>query len=138
LFPGTARPAELVDPGQHRQRHLWNNPGVTQGGTSFAPGKVGQAFHFDGVDNAVSVASPQSINGLRKNLTVMAWFQYEGFGNYVAAKISSKRVPGGFAPFEINIRNEGVCSALGVESNSRYYFALLSNEEQVRLHRGHQ
>ena len=32
-----------------------NNDGTLQGGATFAPGKVGQAFNLDGVDDYVSI-----------------------------------------------------------------------------------
>lgn len=71
-----------------------------------------QAFRFDGVDDCVNVPG-DGINGLRNNLTVMAWFRYESFGENVAAKVLSKRVAGGFAPFEINIRKDGAVFSQG-------------------------
>src|SRR5437763_2728435 len=42
-WPGDGNAKDIAD----------GNPGTLQGGVTFASGKVGQAFHFNGVDGAV-------------------------------------------------------------------------------------
>jgi len=48
------------------------NDGTLEGGATFAPGMVGQAFSLDGVDDYVSVPDDPSLN-LGAGLTVEAW-----------------------------------------------------------------
>src|SRR5688500_1026911 len=48
------------------------NQGTLQSGTTFAPGKVGQAFRFDGVDDHVSLGNPASLK-FTGSITVGAW-----------------------------------------------------------------
>lgn len=51
------------------------NNGTLQGGTSFAPGKVGQAFNFPVNTNAhVSVGNPSNLH-LTGDLTITAWIK---------------------------------------------------------------
>src|SRR5579864_7820076 len=50
------------------------NNGVLEGGTAFAPGRVGMAFTFDGVDSDVRISASQKINvGVGRGLTIAAW-----------------------------------------------------------------
>ncbi|MDX2034706.1 MAG: LamG-like jellyroll fold domain-containing protein [Blastocatellia bacterium] len=50
------------------------NPGALQDGVSFASGRVGQAFNFDGVDDAVRVPASTSLNlGAGDGFTLLAW-----------------------------------------------------------------
>ncbi|MDT7603227.1 MAG: hypothetical protein QOF61_1224, partial [Acidobacteriota bacterium] len=48
------------------------NNGTLQNGATFAPGKVGQAFSFDGVDDLVGVPNSPTLN-LTQALTIDAW-----------------------------------------------------------------
>ncbi len=49
-----------------------SNNGVLQGGATFAPGKVGQAFSFDGIDDFIDV-QPNANLDLTQALTLDAW-----------------------------------------------------------------
>ena len=61
-WPGDGNTDDIVD----------SNPGVLENGASFAAGKVGSAFSFDGVDDQVRV--PHSANqNAGAELTVDAW-----------------------------------------------------------------
>jgi hypothetical protein len=53
-----------------------NNPGTLYGAT-FAPGKVGQAFSFDGVNDRVEAPSSATLN-ITGPLTIDAWFKLTG------------------------------------------------------------
>lgn len=56
-----------------------SNHGVLQNGTTFAPGKVGQAFSFDGVDDVVLIPHAPSLSfGSRSPMTVDAWVYRTG------------------------------------------------------------
>src|SRR3989338_305175 len=85
LYEGTAPPppadtcveppSGLVSwwPGEGNADDIVNgNDGALQNGVTFAPGMVGQAFSFDGVDDFVSV--PDSANQKPAVLTVATWF----------------------------------------------------------------
>jgi hypothetical protein len=48
------------------------NHGTLVGGMTFAPGKYGQAFNFDGVDDGVNVADSPSLQ-LTQSFTIEAW-----------------------------------------------------------------
>src|SRR6185436_20704214 len=48
------------------------NNGTPQNGAAFAPGKVGPAFSFDGVDDFVGVPNSANLN-LTEALTIDAW-----------------------------------------------------------------
>jgi hypothetical protein len=50
-----------------------NNSGTLQNGASFAPGRVGQAFSFDGVDDYVDL--PPDLIWSRTILTIEGWFE---------------------------------------------------------------
>ena len=52
------------------------NQGTLLGGVGFAPGKVGQAFSFDGVDDEISIAHTAALNfGPNDSFTVDAWLK---------------------------------------------------------------
>ncbi|MDA2936762.1 right-handed parallel beta-helix repeat-containing protein [Acidobacteria bacterium AH-259-A15] len=55
--------------------HQGGNDGTLQNGTTFAPGQVGQAFSFDGVDDVVD-APGSGINDLQQ-LTIAAWVKHD-------------------------------------------------------------
>ncbi len=53
---------------------IGGNNGVLEGGTAFAPGRVGMAFKFNGVDADVKVKASERINvGAGKGMTIAAW-----------------------------------------------------------------
>ena len=47
------------------------NHGTLENGATFAPGKVGQAFSFDGMDDAVVIGDPPNLR--LQNFTIDAW-----------------------------------------------------------------
>ena len=53
------------------------NNGTLQNGTTFATGKLGEAFSFNGAGAMVSVPDSSILN-IRANLTVAAWFNLTG------------------------------------------------------------
>jgi hypothetical protein len=69
-----AAPAGLVAwwPGEGNSTDIQSsNSGILQNGTTFAPGRVGQAFSFDGVDDYVDIADNPSLN--LQMLSLEAW-----------------------------------------------------------------
>lgn len=58
------------------------NHGALLNGASFAPGKVGQAFSFDGVSNTVRIAASSNLNvGLGDGFTIESWINPTETGN---------------------------------------------------------
>ena len=69
-WPGDGNANDIVD----------GNPGTLQGGATFAPGKVGQAFSFDGLDDYVVM--PDSVNlDLTEQFTLDAWINPSSLHN---------------------------------------------------------
>src|SRR5437764_3427761 len=50
-----------------------SNNGTLQGGATFAPGEVGQAFSLDGIDDRIDVADNPNLNPGTGSFTVDAW-----------------------------------------------------------------
>jgi hypothetical protein len=74
-LPCVQPPAGLVSwwPGDgNADDIIGSNDGALQGGTTFAPGMVGQAFSLDGVDDSIRVPNHPSLNPARA-LTIEAW-----------------------------------------------------------------
>jgi hypothetical protein len=54
---------------------VYDNDGTLQNGVTFAPGKVGQAFSFDGLDDYVSVADDISLRAIGA-ITIDFWAKF--------------------------------------------------------------
>jgi hypothetical protein len=52
------------------------NNGMLQGGATFVPGQIGQAFSFDGVDDFVSIVNATSLR--LQNFTIDTWIKLTG------------------------------------------------------------
>ena len=68
-WPGEGNANDIVD----------GNDGKLMGGATFAPGKVGQGFSFDGIDDFVLVSDRPNLR-IRGDLTVELWAKRTGFG----------------------------------------------------------
>ena len=62
-WPGDGNASDIVD----------GNHGTLTGDATFAPGKVGQAFSFDGVDDVVEIADSSGLVPGPGGLTIEAW-----------------------------------------------------------------
>jgi len=74
-------PSGLVSwwPGEDNANDIQSgNHGTLQNGATFAAGKVGQAFSFDGVDDFVEIPENGSLD-LNGNFTVEAWVKPESY-----------------------------------------------------------
>ncbi len=72
------------------------NDGMLQNGATFAPGLIGQAFSFDGMDDQVVVPHAANQNG-GTQITIDAWIQTEGSGH--GWSIMQKRSPANFGGY---------------------------------------
>jgi hypothetical protein len=66
------------------------NHGALHGGVSFASGKVGQAFNFNGIDSYVNVPSSPAIK-MTGPFTIVAWINYlrtSGVGNNAVSVVT--------------------------------------------------
>ncbi len=76
-----APPAGLVSwwPGDGNVDDIWdNNDGTLMNGAGFAPGKVGQAFSFDGLDDYVEVANEEVFDFGAGPFSITAWIKTSG------------------------------------------------------------
>ncbi len=84
----------LVDhwPGDGAADDVWGaSHGELRGGAGFAPGIVGQAFTFDGVNDEVGIGRRQSLQWPLDGATVMAWVKP---GERAAATAGAPTAPG--------------------------------------------
>ncbi|MCP9492967.1 MAG: LamG domain-containing protein [Pyrinomonadaceae bacterium MAG19_C2-C3] len=109
-------PAGLVSwfPGEGNANDIQgNNNGTLQNGATFAAGRVGQAFSFDGVDDYVRVSSSGIVKGLGE-ATVEAWVKLKGthgLGNGVVWIENTSAL--GFTRFGLFVRDNGIVRVLG-------------------------
>ena len=71
------------------------NNGTLQNGATFGPGKVGQAFTLDGVDDFVRVVSPTNVD-LSGTFTFAAWFKTTSTGNATLLRYNNLLTGRGF------------------------------------------
>jgi len=89
----TESPPELVSwwPGDGNAQDIQgNNNGTLQGGTTFSPGMVGQAYSFDGIDDIVEVPDSPTLNIGIDDFSIVAWIRMDYTGNLQT--IMDKRV----------------------------------------------
>jgi hypothetical protein len=66
-WPGDGNANDIIDA----------NAGTLQNGAGFAPGKVGQAFSFDGVDDYVNIPDSPPLDSIASTITVDLWINPE-------------------------------------------------------------
>jgi plastocyanin len=96
--PCTPPPVNMAAwyPGDNNGRDIaGGNNGSLQNGTTFAPGKVGQAFSFDGTDDQIVVPNNANQNG-GTQITIDAWINLSAslHGQPIAQKRSASNVGG--------------------------------------------
>jgi hypothetical protein len=83
------------------------NHGALQNGVTFAPGVVGQAFNFDGVDDHVAIPDSTSLRPV--NLTIEGWFNFASTDG--VRILVSKPLGGGFLNSFVIWLEQGVLRA---------------------------
>ena len=69
------------------------NPGVVQGGVTFGPGEVGQAFHLDGSTGYVDVPDSASLQAIATTVSVEMWAQPKTLQTNAVAYLYARRDP---------------------------------------------
>jgi hypothetical protein len=88
----TTPPPDMVSwwPGDGNANDIQDgNNGTLQNGAAFAPGKVGQAFSLDGVDDFVEVQNAPNLNPTNQ-ITIDAWYKPVSFNGNGANPIVNK------------------------------------------------
>ena len=83
-----------------------SNNGVLLNGATFAPGKVGQAFSFNGNNQEVQVANTSSLNP-RNALTLETWVYLRTIPSVNAVTVVGKDDGGGGRQFQLGIGDLG-------------------------------
>ncbi|HTL56953.1 MAG TPA: LamG-like jellyroll fold domain-containing protein [Candidatus Limnocylindrales bacterium] len=100
------------------------NAGSLLNDTSFAPGQVGQAFIFNGIDQVVQIPDAPELNPINA-LTLEAWIYVEGYSGNDAVALFGKDNPYSSRQFVIGLANvlgKWVFRAhLGVASGFNYF-----------------
>jgi len=96
-YQPAARPLGLVSwwPAEGNYTDIISgNNGTASGGTAFAPGEVGQAFSFNGVDGKIQVADNANLDV--SQITIEAWVnpRSSGQGRPILQKRSSSNIGG--------------------------------------------
>jgi hypothetical protein len=94
-------------PAEGTASDVWGtNNGALANGTTFAPGMVGQAFQFDGVDDAVWIPDSESL-ALTRSLTLEAWIYPSAIQDQGLIMFrGDSRI--GLDPYYIRLENDGV------------------------------
>ena len=72
---------------------LLSNPGTLSNGVTFSKGMVGQAFHFNGINQAVIISNSPSLNfGSNADFSIEAWIQVNTNQNKTILSIVDKRL----------------------------------------------
>jgi hypothetical protein len=116
-WPGDGHPGDLVG----------RLDGVLEGGAGFAPGKVGQAFAFDGDDGTLWI--PESHGLAPQELTLATWIEVRSFakGDGLSTLLAkpAKNVDGA---------SVGTSAyAIQMDADGRSFFSLWDGEEVVRV-----
>lgn len=82
-----------------------NNHGTLQNGATFATGKIGQAFSFDGVDDFVVIPHSMSLNPTNA-LSLEAWIYINQY-TFIPAIVSKGNVGNYFESYSLAISDDG-------------------------------
>ncbi len=111
----TPPPADMVGwwPGDGSARDIQNaRNGALQGGATFAPGLVGEAFSFNGASSDVAVTDAPALDPTQQ-ITLDAWvFPTADAGpGDVVSMIVNKELDSSHVQYQIARRNMGVCTS---------------------------
>jgi hypothetical protein len=99
-----------------------NNDGTLLNGVTFAPGMVGQAFSFDGVNDNISAPSLSS-SEVTTQVSVDAWVFSAGGEHYYQGVISTK--PGDIA-LRMTRQSDDMSTALGCPNTHALFFQVVT------------
>ena len=133
----TEAPPNLVGwwPGEGDASDIGNqNDGQLLNGTTFEPGKVGQGFSFDGIEDAVRIPDPggsRDLDGFSE-LTIDAWIQTLSIdpSGTIVSKYDSRQSSGVSYHLSVGIR-DGIPGRLQIVVSNRPNSALFFTRNQV-------
>jgi len=100
------------------------NPGVLQGGVTFGPGEVGQAFYLDGSTGYVYVPDSASLDSITTTQSVELWANPKQIPVGVAAYFYAHRDPGIQESFNILEGGDGTLAVtVGTTSGTSVFFS---------------
>jgi hypothetical protein len=86
---------------------LGRHPGTVVGEVSFAPGMVGQGFHFDGSGGYVRIPNAPAM-GFPSELTIELWYKHEGLPDEAYGLMSARGTETGPVNFGISVIPIGI------------------------------
>ena len=88
------------------------NPGTLQGGVTFGPGEVGQAFYLDGSTGYVNVPDSATLQAITATATVEMWAQPQALPSGGSAYLYARRDPLTSENFSVYILDDGTLTVL--------------------------
>jgi len=128
------------------------NSGTLMGGVTFAPGKVGQAFNLDGVDDYIELGHPANLRPSGSDFTVSGWFMIPDYPNNSPDPRCGSQYPiigydwgwivgvrGGdgrivFSKYTGYLGGESILSASPVSTNALHHFAAVHTPSEMRIY----
>jgi hypothetical protein len=118
-WPGDGDPNDIQD----------GNNGTLQGGATFAPGEVGQAFSFNGTNQFVDVGDRANLENMSQ-LTVDAWVKFNSLNKPIQTVVSKAQANGpgtnAYIIFLQDIGGGDLRLTAAIENNSSSLLTLLS------------
>jgi concanavalin A-like lectin/glucanase superfamily protein/Big-like domain-containing protein/thrombospondin type 3 repeat protein len=125
------------------------NNGVLQNGVLFTPGRVGQAFSFDGVNDYVELGNPANLRPTNGTFTIIGWLrvpdspnnanvcgaQYPVFGfawGYSVELDGQRRLS--FGKYVSVNQPVGTSAPFSLSTNTLHHFAAVHTPSEMRLY----
>ncbi len=127
------------------------NNGTLTNGATFVPGRVGQAFSFDGVDDYVELGQPANLMPSNTDFTVVGWILVPDYPNNSPESRCGSNYPiiGSDWGWSIRVSNEGrvafgkytalktgvsVESTSVISTNTFHHFAAVHTVSELRIY----
>ncbi len=126
------------------------NHGTLQGGVTFAPGQVGQAFSFDGVDDYIELGNPANLQPTNSEFTLTGWLMVPNYPNNAGIPCNSNYPIFGFdSGYSVGLQGNGhlsfgkyytdsngvsLDSAAPISTNTFHHVAAVHTTTELRLY----